>query len=79
MVDEMAEPPSHIGWIRAILTAAAIAVVGTAILVYGTNAVLTKVHGLNRHTRVGLATALFFIALFAIAWVLRWFQRRHAI
>jgi uncharacterized membrane protein required for colicin V production len=71
--------PAPIGWTRAILTAAAIAAVSIAILVYGTNAILTKVHSVDRSTRVGIATAVFFVSLIAIAWVLRRLQRRHVI
>ena len=37
-----------IGWLRAILTAAIIVAVGIALLVYLPNAVLTRVHSLNR-------------------------------
>jgi hypothetical protein len=70
-------PP--IGWIRAVLTAVGIAVVGIATLVYGTNAVLTRMHTLNRGNRVAIATAMFFVGLFALAWVLRRFQRRHVV
>ena len=67
------------GWIRAILTAAAIAVVGIAALVYGPNAVLTKVHGMERGTLVAIAAAMFFALLIGAAWALRWMQRRHVI
>lgn len=68
-----------IGWFGAILTAAAIVVVGIAVLVYGTNAVLTKLHSVHRPQRVAIATALFFVTLFAMARVLRWLQRRKLI
>ena len=68
-----------IGWIRAILTAAIIAAVGVAVLVYGTNAVLTKVHGMSRPNRVGIASTLFFATLLALAWGLRQLQRRDVI
>jgi hypothetical protein len=79
MPDETEEDHPRIGWIRAILTAAGIAAVGIAVLVYGTNAVLTKVHSLNRGNRVGIATTMFFVVLFALAWALRQLQRRHVI
>ena len=79
MVDDTGKPPPHIGWIRAILTATAIAVVGIAVLVYGMNAVLTKVHNLNRGNLVGIATTMFFVVLLALAWALRRLQRRHLI
>ena len=70
---------SPIGWFRAILTAAVIVVVGIAVLVYGTNAVLTKVHGETRSSLVGIATTMFFVVLLALAWALRQLQRRKMI
>jgi hypothetical protein len=73
------ELPSKIGWFRAILTAVVIVVVGIAILVYGSNAVLTKVHGKTRSSLVGIVTPLFFVVLFALAWALRQLQRRKMI
>jgi len=79
MADGKDNAPPGISWTRAILTAAAIAVVGIAILVYGANAVLTKVHSLNRGNRVGIAMTMFFVVLFALAWALRQLQRRHVI
>ena len=69
----------RIGWIRAILTAAIIAAVGVAVLVYATNAVLTKIHGMSRPNRVGIASTLFFATLLALAWGLRQLQRRDVI
>jgi hypothetical protein len=79
MADGKDDAPPRIAWTRAILTAAAIAVVGIVVLVYGTNAVLTKVHSLNRGNRVGIATTMFFVVLFALGWALRRLQRRHVI
>ena len=79
MPDSNHEPESHIGWLRAILTAAAIVVVGIAVCVYGANAMLTKVKSLDRHQQVALATTIFFVGLFAIAWVLRILQRSKII
>ena len=78
MSSEPDDTPRHIGWLRAILTAVAITVVGIGVTVYGTNAVLTKMGG-DRSSRVRIATILFFVALFAIAWTLRWLQRRKLI
>ena len=73
------EAPPTIGWLRAILTATFIVVVGIVILVYGTDAVLTKLHSVHRPQRVAIATTLFFVTLFAMAAVLRWLQRRKLI
>jgi len=68
-----------IGWFRAIVTVAVIAFFGIAVLVYGTNAVLTKWHGRTRGSLVGLATTMFFVFVFALAWALRQLQRRKMI
>ena len=78
MKNEPDDAPRDIGWLRAILTAVAITVVGIGVTVYGANAVLTKMGG-DRSSRVRVATILFFVALFAIAWALRWLQRRKLI
>jgi hypothetical protein len=77
----MADPPeaAPIGWFRAILTAAIIAVVGIALLVYVPNAVVTHATSLGRSTRVAIATSVFFVALFLLAWALRKLQRRNII
>ncbi len=74
---DVEEQPPPISWPRALLTVAVIAVVGIAVLVYGTNAVLTKVHNVKRGGLVGIATAMFFVVLIAFAWVLRQLQRRN--
>ncbi|HEY5172040.1 MAG TPA: hypothetical protein VIK54_09965 [Acidimicrobiia bacterium] len=78
-MDDETDLPPTIGWFRAILTAVVIVVVGIAILVYGSNAVLTKVHGKTRSSLVGIVTPLFFVVLFALAWALRQLQRRKMI
>jgi hypothetical protein len=78
-MDDHTEPPAPIGWPRAILTTAIIVVVGIGVLVYGSNAVLTKIHGKTRSSLVGIVTPLFFIFLLAMAWGLRQLQRRKII
>ena len=78
-MDDEPDLTPTIGWFRAILTAVVIVVVGIAILVYGSNAVLTKVHGKTRSSLVGIVTPLFFVVLFALAWALRQLQRRKMI
>ena len=77
----MADPPetAPIGWFRAILTAAIIAVVGIALLVYVPNAILTHATSVGRSTRVAIATTEFFVALFVLAFALRKLQRRNII
>lgn len=78
-MDDHTEPPAPIGWPRALLTTAIIVVVGIGVLVYGSNAVLTKIHGKTRSSLVGVVTPLFFIFLLAMAWALRQLQRRKII
>ena len=78
MTDDTERPPT-IGWLRALLTVAVIAVVAIAVLVYGTNAVLTKVHGKTRGSLVAVATSMFFVGLLALAWALRKLQHRKVI
>jgi hypothetical protein len=78
-MDDHTEPPAPIGWPRAILTTAIIVVVAIGVLVYGSNAVLTKIHGKTRSSLVGIVTPLFFIFLLAMAWGLRQLQRRKII
>jgi hypothetical protein len=78
MTDNTQEHPP-IGWLRATLTAVGIAVVGIALLVYGTNAVMTKFHGKTHGSLVAVATSMFFVLLFALAWALRQLQRRKLI
>jgi hypothetical protein len=73
------DTPSPIGWFRAILTTAVITLVAIALLVYGTNAVLTKVHGKTHGSLVAVATTMFFVVLLALAWALRQLQRRKLI
>ena len=78
-MDDDHELPASIGWPRALLTAAVIVVVGVAVLVYGTNAVLTNIHGKTRSSLVGIVTPMFFVLLLALAWGLRQLQRRKII
>jgi hypothetical protein len=79
-VPEGSTPDTHeIGWLRAIVWCAGITVVGIGLLVYGTNAVLTKLTGLDRSQRVAVATTLFFVVLAGLALALRRLQRRGVI
>ena len=74
-------PQEHppIGWLRASVTAVVIVVVGIALLVYGSNAVMTKIHGKTHGSLVAVATTMFFALLLALAWALRQLQRRKLI
>ena len=68
-----------IGWLRAVVTAVLIVVVGIVLLAYGTNALLTKLSSLDRSQRVGVCTTYFVVVFAAIAWGLRRLQRRGLI
>ena len=78
MSDSSTSEPT-IGWIRAAVSALVIAVVAIGVLVYAANALLNRLTSLDRGQRVGIATAVFFVAFFALAWVLRRLQQRHVI
>jgi hypothetical protein len=65
---------SSIGWWRAALSAAAILVVGLALLVYVPNWLLENLTGVGRHGRVTIVTTGFFAVLLALAWALRRLQ-----
>jgi len=77
MDDSKASP--SISWLRAIVTAVVIVVVGVLVLVYGSNAALTKIHGKTRNSLVAIVAPLFFVVLVAMAWGLRQLQRRKII
>ncbi len=79
MVDAPESPAPAIGWTRAILSAVVILVVGVAVLVYSTDAVLKRLIGLDRSQRVGIATAVFLLGLLLLAWLLRRLQQRRLI
>lgn len=79
MPDDVVEERTRIGWWRATLSSVAIFVVGIGVLVYGTNAVVTRLLSVSRSTRVGIATTVFFVAFGALAWTLRRLQRGHII
>ena len=55
-MDDDKDQPHTISWPRAILTTAIIVVVGIGVLVYGSNAVLTKIHGKTRSSLVAIVT-----------------------
>ena len=78
----MTEPddtPAEIGWPRALLTGVIVAIVAIVALVYVPNWILTKISGKTRSSLVAVATTTIFVLLLAIAWTLRWLQRREVI
>lgn len=70
--------PSVLGWTRALVTSAVVAVLSVAMLVYVPNA-LVRWTRLVHAARVGLAVAAFLVALAAIAAAMRWLQGRGAL
>ncbi len=70
---------AEIGWLRAIGSGLAILVVGFGGAVFGADRILTKALGLRRTPREYLATALFFLVVIVLAWVLRRLQDRKLI
>jgi hypothetical protein len=70
---------AEIGWLRAIASGLAILVVGFGGAVFGADRILTKALGLRRTPREYLATALFFLVVIVLAWVLRRLQDRKLI
>lgn len=73
-----ASPPSF-RWLRAILTGLGITVGLAFLLVSVPDLLLTRLTGLERSTRVTIATAWFFVALGLAAWALRRLQARRII
>ncbi len=70
---------ARISWPRAVFTTLAILVFTVGLLVYGSNAMLTRLTGLSRSGRVGVVTVWFFAVFFALAATMRWLQRRRLI
>lgn len=68
-----------ISWLRATLEAAATLVAAFLLLVIGSNLILTRVTGLDRDGRAGLATIWFTVSLGLVAWLLRRLQARHLV
>jgi hypothetical protein len=61
-----------------VVTAAVVAV-GAGLLVVVPNLIVSRLGGLDRGQRAGLATVWFFAMLAALAWLLRRLQARHLI
>jgi hypothetical protein len=66
-------------WPRAVVAAVVVVVVGVGLLVVVPNLIVTRLGGLDRGQRVGLATIWFFAMLAGLAWLLRRLQARHLI
>ena len=70
---------ARLSWARAALITAVTLLVGLALVVGVTNVVVTRVTRVDRHVRVGLASAWFLLSLAGLAWVLRRLQARHVV
>ena len=77
--DAPSSTPAQIGWLRAIGSTLAILIVGFGGAVFGADRILTNALGLRRAPREYLATALFFLVVIVLAWVLRRLQDRKLI
>ena len=76
MAGEQGTAPS---WPRAVVATVVVVVVGVGLLVVVPNLIVTRLGGLDRGQRVGLATIWFFAMLAGLAWLLRRLQARHLI
>ena len=68
-----------LSWPRAVVAAVVVVVVGVGLLVVVPNLIVTRLGGLDRDWRAGLATIWFFAMLAGLAWLLRRLQARHLI
>jgi len=68
-----------IGWGRALVTGVVIVAIGLAASVGGADAVLKRATALSREVREYVASTVFFVAVIAVAWVLRRLQARGVI
>jgi len=66
-------------WPKAVAATVALAALGVALLVVVPNLIVSRLGGLDRGQRAGLATIWFFAMLAALAWLLRRLQARHLI
>lgn len=73
------EPVATISWPTAVATTVIVALLGVGLLVVAPNLIVTRLGGLDRGQRVGLATIWFFGMLAALAWLLRRLQARKLI
>ena len=78
-MDEDEHDDASLSWTRAALITAAILLVGFVVVVVVTNVVVTRVTGVDRHARVGLASAWFLLSVAGLAWALRRLQARHVV
>ena len=73
------EPGTSVSWPRAVVATVAVVAVGVGLLVVVPNLIVTRLGGLDRGQRAGVATIWFFAMLAGLAWLLRRLQARHLI
>jgi hypothetical protein len=76
VADDLGTAPS---WPRAVAATGALAALGVGLLVVVPNLIVTRLGGLDRGQRAGLATVWFSAMLAALSWLLRRLQARHLI
>lgn len=69
----------RLGWFGALGRGLLVAALGTVLLVYGPNYIVTKLMSVSRSTRVGIATAWFGIWIALLAFTMRRLQARHVL
>jgi hypothetical protein len=70
---------ASIGWLRAVVTAAAVLVLGYVLFAWLPNYLLGHLSGMDRGKRVAVATTEFLAALVVFAWGLRRLQAKGII
>lgn len=78
-MDDDERDDAGLSWPRAVAIAGITVLVGTGLVVVVTNLIVTKVTGVDRHVRVGLASMWFLLVLAGLAWTLRRLQATHVV
>jgi hypothetical protein len=78
-VDDDERDDAALSWARAAVITAVTVLVGFVGVVVVANVVVTKLTSVDRHVRVGLASAWFLLSFTGMAWVLRHLQARHVV
>ena len=68
-----------LGWPRAVLTVGVVLVVGFTGLAIVPDLIVTRLTGVARDTRAGLASAWFLLAFVGLTWAIRRLQAHHVI
>jgi hypothetical protein len=68
-----------VNWVRATITGIVIVAIAFGLLVIVPDQFLKNLSGLDRHQRVAVATAWFFLALAGMMFGLRRLQRKHVV